>query len=82
MVFANQFHVFHEEARISFFCMANSFRHEIVFWLEDAEAEGFFFKQKNYHPSNPWCCLINSVKSTISKCVIRDLQLGWRRITN
>ena len=47
--------------RFSFFCTINSFHHQIMFCLEDAEAEGSYFKQKNYHPSSPWCCLINSV---------------------
>ena len=44
----------------SFFCTADAFHHEIMFWLE---VEGSYFKQKNYHPSSPWCCLINSVNS-------------------
>ena len=47
----------------SFFCTADAFHHEIMFWLEGAEVEGSYFKQKNYHPSSPWCCLINSVNS-------------------
>ena len=45
----------------SFFCTADAFHHEIMFWLE---VEGSYFKQKNYHPSSPWCCLINSDNST------------------
>ena len=44
----------------SFSCTADAFHHEIMFWLE---VEGSYFKQKNYHPSSPWCCLINSVHS-------------------
>ena len=51
----------------SFFCTADAFHHETMFWLESAEVEGSYFKQKNYHPSSPWCCLINSVNSTRSK---------------
>ena len=54
----------------SFFCTANSFHHEIMFWLEGAEVEGSYFKQKNYHPSSPWCCLINSVNSAFVDSVI------------
>ena len=34
-----------------------------MFWLESAEVEGSYLKQKNYHPSSPWCCLIDSVNS-------------------
>ena len=45
----------------SFFCTANSFHHQVMFWLEGAEAEGSYFNQKNYYPSSPWCCLISSV---------------------
>ena len=37
-----------------------------MFWLEGAEVEGSYFKQKNYHPSSPWCCLINSVNSLVT----------------
>ena len=65
MVFANQFHVFHGNPDFYFFCTANSSHHEIMFWLEGAEVEGSYFRQKNYHPSNSWCCLINSVNSTL-----------------
>ena len=54
---------FSREPGFAFFCTANSFHHEIMFWLEGAEVEGSYFKQKNYHPSSPWCCLINSVNS-------------------
>ena len=45
----------------SFFCTANSFHHQIMFLLEGAEEEGSYFNQKNYHPSSPWCRLINTV---------------------
>ena len=47
----------------SFFFTANSFHHEIMFWIEGAEVKCYYFKQNNYHPSSPWCCLINSVNS-------------------
>ena len=32
----------------SFSCTADSFYHEIMFWLEGAEVKGSHFKQKNY----------------------------------
>ena len=54
---------FSRKHEFSFFCTANSFHHEIMFWLEGAEVEGSYFKQKNYHPSSPSCCSINSVNS-------------------
>ena len=56
---------FSRKHEFSFFCTANSFHHEIMFWLEGAEVEGSYFKQKNYHPSSPWCCLINSVNLSL-----------------
>ena len=40
IVFASQFHVFHENLDFRFFCTPNSLRHELMFWLEGAEVEG------------------------------------------
>ena len=58
---------FSRKHEFSFFCTANSFHHEIMFWLEGAEVKCSYFKQNNYHPSSPWCCLIDSVNSMYVK---------------
>ena len=54
---------FSRKPRFPFFFRADSFHHEIMFWLEGAEVEDSYFKQKNYHPTSPRCCLTNSVNS-------------------
>ena len=41
-----------------------------MFWLEGAEVDGSYSKQKNYQPSSPWCCLIDSVNSIATSAVI------------
>ena len=64
----------------SFFCTADAFHHEIMFWLEGAEVEGSYFKQKNYHPSSPWCCLINSVNSMYGMLQMPPVSIGHSRI--
>ena len=58
----------------SFFCTADAFHHEIMFWLE---VEGSYFKQKNYHPSSPWCCLINSVNSILRFLLPSKCRQAW-----
>ena len=37
---------FSRKPGFSFFCTANSFHHELMLWLEGAEVEGSYFKQK------------------------------------
>ena len=62
---------------IYLFCTVNSFHQQIMFWLEGAEAEGYYFKQENYHPNSPWCRLINTVNRSWGRIVGLGLVLGW-----
>ena len=59
MVFANRFHVFHQNLNFRFQLRLIHF----ITGSRVPRSEGSYSKQKNYHPSSPLCCLINSVNS-------------------